>query len=149
MKNARQLLEEFIALSFRDPESASSMFTEDGAFEMPYLADLGLKPVYQGRQEIAGFFKFVRELYPGLQLGNLRIRIETPDRVFSEYEFSATSSKTGRFVHQLFFGLIVAERGQVKLIREALDTAGTIRAIFPNGFADVPAGAPLSNSPKS
>jgi hypothetical protein len=41
MKNARQLLEEFIATSFRDPKQAASMFTADGTFEMPYLEDLG------------------------------------------------------------------------------------------------------------
>ena len=37
MKNARQLLEEFTAFSFRDPEQAAAMFTSDGSFEMPYL----------------------------------------------------------------------------------------------------------------
>ena len=30
MKNARQLLEEFIASSFRDPKQAASMFTANG-----------------------------------------------------------------------------------------------------------------------
>ena len=37
MKNAKELLEEFTAASFRDPKQASEMFTDDGAFEMPYL----------------------------------------------------------------------------------------------------------------
>jgi hypothetical protein len=32
MKNARQLLEEFIATPFRDPKQAASMFTADGTF---------------------------------------------------------------------------------------------------------------------
>jgi hypothetical protein len=34
MKNARQLLEEFTASSFREPKKAAEMFAEDGAFEM-------------------------------------------------------------------------------------------------------------------
>jgi hypothetical protein len=48
MKTARQLLEEFIASSFKDPQQAAAMFAEDGAFEMPYLADLGFTPAYRG-----------------------------------------------------------------------------------------------------
>jgi len=63
MKNARQLLEEFIATSFRDPKQAASMFTADGTFEMPYLENLGFQPVYRGRDEISGFSQFVRDLY--------------------------------------------------------------------------------------
>jgi hypothetical protein len=35
MKNARQLLEEFTAGSFRNPREAAAMFAEDGALEMP------------------------------------------------------------------------------------------------------------------
>jgi hypothetical protein len=34
MKNAKELLEEFTAVSFRDPKKAAEMFTEDGAFEI-------------------------------------------------------------------------------------------------------------------
>jgi hypothetical protein len=37
MENAQELLEEFTAASFRDPKKAAEMFTDDGAFEMPYL----------------------------------------------------------------------------------------------------------------
>ena len=37
MKNARQILEEFTALSLRDTQKAAEMFDENGAFEMPYL----------------------------------------------------------------------------------------------------------------
>jgi hypothetical protein len=37
VKNARELLEEFTASSFRDPRKAAEMFAEDGACEMPYL----------------------------------------------------------------------------------------------------------------
>jgi hypothetical protein len=59
MKNARQLLEEFIATSFRDPKQAASMFTADGTFEMPYLEDLGFQPVDRGQDEISDFFQFV------------------------------------------------------------------------------------------
>jgi len=35
MKNAKELLDESTAASFRDPKQAAEMPTEDGAFEMP------------------------------------------------------------------------------------------------------------------
>ena len=56
MKNAKELLEEFAAASFRDPKEAAEMFTEDGAFEMPYLESLGVPGRYEGREAIEGFF---------------------------------------------------------------------------------------------
>ena len=40
MKNARQLLEEFTAGSFRNPQQAAAMFAADGVLEMPYLESL-------------------------------------------------------------------------------------------------------------
>ena len=35
VNNARKLLEEFIAFSFRNPVVAAEMFTENGIFEIP------------------------------------------------------------------------------------------------------------------
>jgi len=34
-KNAKELMLEFTAFSFRDPKKAAEMFAEDGAFEIP------------------------------------------------------------------------------------------------------------------
>ena len=55
MKNAKELMLEFTAFSFRDPRKAAEMFAEDGAFEMPYLATFGVPSEYKGRDAIAGF----------------------------------------------------------------------------------------------
>ena len=38
MKNAKELMLEYTAFSFKDPKTAAEMFAEDGAFELPYLA---------------------------------------------------------------------------------------------------------------
>jgi hypothetical protein len=51
MKNAKALLEEFTAASFRDPRKAAEMFIEDGAFEMPYLESFGLPGRYAIEQD--------------------------------------------------------------------------------------------------
>ena len=113
MKNAKELLLEFTGFSFKDPEKAAAMFAKDGAFEMPYLTTFGFPGRYQGREEIAGFFRFVRELYPGFRFENIKVLMETPNQAFGEYEFTAVSSKTGRSVHQLFFGRMVTENGEI------------------------------------
>ena len=53
MKNAKELMLEYTAFSFRDPKKAAEMFTEDGAFQLPYLATFGLPTEYRGRDAIA------------------------------------------------------------------------------------------------
>ena len=98
MKNAKELMLEYTAFSFRDPKKAAEMFAEDGAFEMPYLAAFGLPPQYKGHDAIAGFFQSVLDTYPGFQFVNVKVLIDTPDQAFAEFEATATSTKTGRTV---------------------------------------------------
>ena len=128
MKNAKELMLEYIAFSFRDPKKAAEMFTDDGAFEIPYLATLGLPPQYKGRDALAGFFQSVLDIYPGFQFENVKVLIDTPDQAFAEFEATAVSTKTGRTVHQLFFARLVAENGKIKLFREALNTLELAKA---------------------
>jgi hypothetical protein len=45
-----------------------------------------------GQDEISGIFQFVRDLYPGLEFGDLQILIDTPNQVLAEYEFTAPLS---------------------------------------------------------
>jgi hypothetical protein len=136
MRNAQELLEEFTAASFRDPKKAAEMFTDDGAFEMPYLEGVGLPGRYEGREAIEGFFRSVRELYPDMDLENVKVMMDTPEQVFAEYEFTAQSSKTGRTIHLLFFGRLVAEGGKIKLLRESVNLVELALGVFPNGLAD-------------
>ena len=136
MKNARQLLEEFTASSFRDPRKAAEMFAEDGAFEMPYLESLGFPSRYIGREEIEGFFQFVRGLYPDMEFHDVKVVCETPQVVVGEYEFTTPSSKTGRTIHQLFVGRLEAQNGQIQLLRESINLVELGLAIYPNGLAD-------------
>jgi hypothetical protein len=132
MKTAKELILAYTAYSFRDPNKAAEMFAEDGAFELPYLATLGLPPEYKGRDAIARFFQSVLDIYPGFQFENVKVLIDTPDQVFAEFEATAVSSKTGRTVHQLFFARLVAENGKIKLFREALNTLEAAKANLQN-----------------
>jgi ketosteroid isomerase-like protein len=136
MMNARQILEEFTASSFRDPKEAAETFAEDGAFEMPYLDGLGFPWRYEGREKVEGFFKFVRDLYPDMDLPDVEVVCETPDVVVGEYEFTAKPSQTGLVIHQLFVGRLEAENGQIKLLRESINLVELGLGIYPNGLAD-------------
>lgn len=141
MKNARELLEEFTASSFRDPKKAAEMFAENGAFEMPYLDSLGFPWRYEGREKVEEFFEFVRDLYPELEFHDVNVVCETPDVVVGEYEFTTKSSKTGRVIHQLFVGRLEAENGQIKLLRESINLVELGLATYTNGLADYKAPA--------
>lgn len=137
MKNARELLEDVFKESWRDADVMVSMFTEDGALELPYLTDFGLPGRFAGAEGIAGAAKFLHDTFPGLRLENLKILIDTPDQVFGEYEFTNVSTITGRTVHQLFFGRLVAENGKIKLLREAHNSAQTAQALLKQGVPEL------------
>lgn len=62
--------------------------------------------------------------------------METADQVLGEYEFTTASSKTGRMIHQLFFGRLVAQNGEISLLRESISLVELSLAIYPNGLAD-------------
>ena len=48
------------------------------------------------------------------------------------------AASTGRLIHLLFTGLLVAENGKIKLLRESLNTLANAQALSPNGAADLP-----------
>ena len=105
MKNAKELMLEYTAFSFRDPKKAAEMFTEDGAFELPYLATFGLPTEYRGRDAIASFFQSVLDIYTDFQFENTKVLIDTPDQVFAEFEATAVSSKRDElFINSSFRG---------------------------------------------
>jgi hypothetical protein len=53
---------------------------------------------------------------------NIRIWIQTPDEAFGEYDVEALVPSTGKTYRQTHAGRLVAEKGKIKLLREALDT---------------------------
>ena len=54
MNTAKELMEEYAAASFRDPKKAAEMFTEDGAFEMPYRASTVSRRARPGEGVMSG-----------------------------------------------------------------------------------------------
>ena len=67
---------------------------------------------------------------------NIKVMIDTPEQAFAEYEFTAKSSKTGRTIHELLFGRLVAEHGKIKLLRESVNLVELALGVFPSGLAD-------------
>ena len=138
MKDSKALLLEYLA-SIRDPERAASLFAEDGVFELPFLRSLGVEPRYSGRREITALLHKLLEIYPNFTFApeDTRILIDTREKTFAEYVAHGRAAATGRIAHHLFTGYLVAEAGQIKLLRETFNPLTMAQAQLPNGAADV------------
>jgi len=138
MKDSRALLLDYLA-AIRDPERAASLFANDGAFELPFLRSLGVEPRYSGRGEIITLLAQLLKLYPDFAFApdDIHILIETPEKTFAEYVAHARAAATGRTVHHLFTGYLVAKAGEIKLLRETFNPLAMAQAQLPNGVADV------------
>lgn len=118
MKPAVELLQEYLS-NIGDPEKAASLFTEDGAIELPYLASLNRSWRTEGRDNIKDMISGLLKIAPGFSFKNIRIHIITPEQVFGEYEVETLMN--GVPYKQLYMGRLVAENGKIKLIRESMD----------------------------
>ena len=58
MKTAKELLEAYIAGS---ATKSAALFADNGALELPYLADLSVEPRYEGPKTIAAFLTFLHD----------------------------------------------------------------------------------------
>ena len=135
MTNAKTLLIDLLAV-IPDGDKSAAFFAEDGVLELPFLPTR-----HQGHAAIKEFYNYVGGvLYPGFRVKpeDTKVLIDTPDQVFAEYMVHARAGSTGRLVHLLFAGLLVAEKGKIKLLRESLNTAANAQALNPHGAADLP-----------
>jgi ketosteroid isomerase-like protein len=127
MKTPAELLKSYLD-NVRDPDVIASLFAEDGILELPYLATLGIPPSHQGPAQITAFLKSVISTVKDFRFHDLQIFMETPDQVFAEYKITTTVIASGNDFHQHYMGRLVAENGKIKLLRESLDTAQTIKS---------------------
>src|SRR5277367_5235680 len=135
MKSAKELLQAYINGTAQE---SAALFAEKGALELPYLADLGVEPRYEGVQSIGAFLTFLHEkMYPGFKFIDVKIYIDTPDQAFGEYTIHQKSGISGKEIHQRFFGHCVVADGKIVLLREALNLLAAADGMFPNGIADV------------
>jgi hypothetical protein len=119
-------------------KQSAALFADNGALELPYLADLGVEPHYEGPKNIGAFLTFLHEqMYPGFKFIDVKIYIDTPDQAFGEYTIHQKSGISGKDVHQRFFGHCTAVNGKIVLLREALNVLAAADGMFPGGMADV------------
>src|SRR5580658_10197985 len=135
MTTAKDLLQAYIDGTAKQ---AAALFADQGALELPYLADLGVDPRYEGPKKIEAFLTFLHEkMYPGFQFIDVKIYIDTPDQAFGEYTIHQKSGISGKDVHQRFFGHCTAANGKIALLREALNVLAAADGIFPGGIEEV------------
>jgi len=139
MTDAKTLLLDLLAAA-PDGKTCAKLFAEDGVLELPFLHSLGIPSRHQGREAIAKFYDFVGgTLYPGFGFKpeNITVLIDTGNQVYAEYLTDARAAATGRLIHHLFAGRLVAENGKIKLLRESLNTVAAAQALNTNGVADL------------
>jgi len=135
MKTAKELLQAYIDGTALE---SAALFAEKGALELPYLADLGVEPRYEGPANICAFLTFLHEkMYPGFKFIDVKIYIATPDQAFGEYTIHQKSGISGKEVHQRFFGHCTAANDKIVLLREALNLFAAADGMFPGGIAEV------------
>ena len=139
MKDAKTLLLEFLA-AVTHGENAATLFAEDGAVELPFLHSLGIPWRHQGRQAIRELQDQLAGLYVdiGFLPEDTIVLIDTPDQVFAEYMAHTTARATGRTLHHMFAARLVVENGQIKLLRESLNTVAVGHALLPGGVKGLP-----------
>jgi hypothetical protein len=134
MTDAKTLLLDLLAV-IPEGDKSAVFFAEDGVLELPFLPTR-----HQGHAAIKEFYNYAGgTLYPDFRVKpeDTKVLIDTPDRVFAEYMVHTRAASTGRLVHHLFTGLLVAEKGKIKLLR-ALNTVANAQALNSNGAADLP-----------
>jgi hypothetical protein len=139
MSDVTTLLLELLAV-IPNGDRVAPLFAEDGVVELPFLHSLGMPTRHQGRAQIRDFYNQVGGLYAGFVFKpeNTKILIATPDQVFAEYVTHAKAAGTGRSIHHLFAGRLVAEGGQIKLLRESMNVIAAVQALSPKGATGLP-----------
>ena len=120
MKTAKELLQTYHNnINIQNLDVVASLFATDGAVELPYLASLGQSWRTEGPENIKNMFAGLLKMAPDFRFINIKYYIETPDQVFAEYEVECLFN--GKPYKQLYMGRLVAEKGKIKLLREAMN----------------------------
>ena len=120
--HAKELLHTYLS-SIQNPEAAAALFADDGIIELPTINARAQGPV-----AIQRFLTGLLAKVPDFRFENVRTWIETPDRVFGEYDAQGHVVSTGTLYKQTYAGVLVAEHAKIKLLHEALDTLASSRA---------------------
>jgi len=122
MKSATDLLEAYLN-NVGTPKISASQFAEDGVLELPWV-----KAHAQGPAAVEKLLTGMLAKVPDFRFKDLTYFIQTPDKVAAEYQVEALVVDTGKIYRQTYAGILHAENGKIKLLREALDTLAASKA---------------------
>ncbi len=117
MKSALELLKAYLD-NIQNPPAAAALFADDGILELPTVNAHAAGP-----EQIQGLVAGILKRVPDFRFRDLTVWIDTPDKVFAEYSVEALVVDTGKLYRQTYAGVLIAENGKIKRLREALDTA--------------------------
>ncbi len=126
MTTALELLKAYLD-NIQDPAAAAAVFADDGILELPTVNAHAVGPA-----QIQGLVAGILTRVPDFRFKDLRVWIDTPDKVFAEYSVEAVVTATGKLYRQTYAGVLIAENGKIKRLREALDTAAAAAAFKPD-----------------
>ncbi|MRX38646.1 nuclear transport factor 2 family protein [Flavobacterium sp. LC2016-23] len=136
-KTPKELLVSYLE-NINNPDTVIELFADDATIELPYLKSLGMPWQMQGKNVILEFLQNLPNMFPGFKFENVQILIDTPDQVFGEYDVHCTNGKTGLPYDQSYMGRLVADKGKIKLLREALNMAEVAKSFFPEAATYLP-----------
>lgn len=122
MTSASELLEAYLN-NVSTPTASASQFAQDGVLELPWI-----HVRVQGPAAVEKLLTGILANVPDFRFKNLTYFIQTPDKVAAEYQIEAKVLSTGKIYKQTYSGVLHAENGKIKLLREALDTAAATKA---------------------
>jgi len=122
MKSASELLEAYLN-NVSTPKVSAAQFAEDGVLELPWVQARA-----QGPAAVEKLLSNMLAKVPDFRFKNLTYFIQTPDKVAAEYQVEAMVLSTGKIYKQTYAGVLRAEDGKIKLLREALDTVAAANA---------------------
>ncbi|RBP09142.1 hypothetical protein DFR50_123114 [Roseiarcus fermentans] len=143
--SSRELLAAFFDC-LRDFENTTErcldLFAEDGVFEFPYFAALGMPTRFQGEAELRQVLRMIGARFKAFTISDVEIHeVKDADALFVRYHTDAFIDGGKRIYAQDYVSQLIAEDGKIKILREYLNVIKTARALFPNGLADVPPAA--------
>lgn len=122
MKTASELLEAYLN-NVRAPKVSAAQFAEDGVLELPWV-----QVRVQGPAAVEKMLADLLARVPDFRFRKLTYFIQTPDKVAAEYQVEAMIPATGKLYEQTYVGVLHAQNGKIKLLREALNTLAASKA---------------------
>lgn len=146
MATARDLLTQFFhALSNLDTsvDRCVDLFANDGVFELPYLATLGMPSRFEGKVAVRQVLELIRSHYPSFTLSDIVVHdLRDGHGLFVEYHSESPIRGTDRLYKQDYVTCLIEGDGEIKLLREYMNIISAARELLPNGLADLPPKAP-------